>query len=69
MCKFFGPVIIATYKEGAWKISGRTVSGEVHPVGALNKTFISGNVNTYDRLENNASFCLVHSLVNNRLLL
>ena len=38
---FFEPVIIARIKRVHEEIPGRTVSGEVHPVGAINKTLIS----------------------------
>ena len=38
--RFFEPVIIAIYRGCNGEIPGHTVLGEVHPVGAPNKTLI-----------------------------
>ena len=43
VCMFPEPVIVVKYKEGAWRNSwahGFTNLGQVHPVGAPNKTLI-----------------------------
>ena len=41
MCTFFEPVIQLHIERVHGKTPGRTVLGEVHPVGTPNKTLIS----------------------------
>ena len=45
MCaRFLSPLLKLHIKRVHGEILGRTISGEVHPVGALNKTLISDTV-------------------------
>ena len=51
VCTFFEPVIQLHIKRMHGINPGRTVLGEVHPVGAPNKTLISDTETIYKSLE------------------